>query len=196
MRVKPFVQPRRMIMKRRSVLQFSAIFLALLSGAIAVLPAARADESKDTQALLEALGKSKLTLLDGVRQAAKGGAVAISAKFELEDGKLSLSVYTAGKGLSVPPEQNVLQELSGSPEGEKWMPNVEVFKDVPHVARSSEQLTLMALGKSSLADIIARAQRAQSGTVFSVTPVIRNHTAVTEVLMSDNGDLKKVFQPL
>jgi hypothetical protein len=64
-----------MIMKRRSVLQFSAIFLVLLSGAIAALPAARADDSKDTQALLEALGRSKHTLADGMRQAAKGGAV-------------------------------------------------------------------------------------------------------------------------
>jgi len=187
---------RRMIMKSRARLQLSISFVVLLFGLIALAPIARAEDSKGTQALLEALGKSKLTLLDGVRQAAKGGAVAISAKFELEDGKLSLSVYTAGKGLSVPPEQNVLQELSGSPEGEKWMPNVEVFKDVPHVARSSEQLTLMALGKSSLADIIARAQKAQSGTVFSVTPVIRNHQAVTEVLISDNGNVKKVFQPL
>jgi len=185
-----------MIMKSRAMLQLSISFVVLLFGLIALAPIARAEDSKGTQALLEALGKSKLTLLDGVRQAAKGGAVAISAKFELEDGKLSLSVYTAGKGLSAPPEQNVLQELSGSPEGEKWMPNVEVFKDVPHVARSSEQLTLMALGKSSLADIIARAQKAQSGTVFSVTPVIRNHQAVTEVLISDNGNVKKVFQPL
>src|SRR2546422_10795159 len=196
MGVNRFVKRRRMIMKRRSFLQFSAFFLVLLSGAIAVLPAARADESKDTQALLEALGKSKHTLVDGMRQAAKGGAVPISAKFELEDGKLSLSVYTAGKGLSVPPEQNVLQELSGSPEGEKWTPNVEVFKDVPHVARSSAQLTLMALGKSSLADIIRRAQKAQSGTVFSVTPMIRDRTAVTEVLISDHGKVQKVLQPL
>ena len=183
-------------MKRRSVLQFSAIFLVLLSGAIAALPAARADDSKDTQALIEAWGKSKHTLADGMRQAAKGGAVPISAKFELEDGKLSLSVYTAGKGLSVPPEQNVLQELSGSPEGEKWTPSVEVFKDVPHVARSSAQLTLLALGNHSLADIIARAQKVQSGTVFSVTPMIRDHTAVTEVLMSDHGKVQKVLLPL
>src|SRR5438132_978910 len=190
MRVKPFVQRRRMIMKRRSVLQFNAIFLVLLSGAIAVLPAARADESKDTQALLEALGKSKHTLSDGVRQAAKGSAVPISAKFELEDGKLSLSVYTAGKGLSVAPEKNVLQELSGSPEEEKWMPKVEVFKDVPHVARSAEQLTLMALGRKSLVDTIAQVEKTQSGTVFSVTPIIRNHKPVVEVLVADNGKVK------
>ena len=176
--------------------QLSISFVVLLFGLIGLAPITGAEDSKDTQALLEALGKSKLTVLDGVRQAAKGGAVPISAKFELEDGKLSLSVYTAGKGLSVPPEQNVLQELSGSPEGEKWTPNVEVFKDVAHVARSSAQLTLMALGKSSLADIIGRAQKAQSGTVFSVTPMIRDRTAVTEVLISDHGKVQKVLQPL
>ena len=180
-------------MKRQSVLSLTAVLLMTMFG---VTPVASAEDSKDAQALLEALGKSKHTLLDGVRQAAKGGAVPISAKFELEDGKLSLSVYTAGKGLSVPPEQNVLQELSGSPEGDKWTPNVEVFKDVPHVARSSEQLTLMVLGKASLTNIIARVQKTQSGTVFSVTPVIRNHRAVAEVLVADDGKVKKVFQPL
>src|SRR3989441_11325710 len=196
MRVKPFVQPRRMIMKLRSVLQFSAFFLVLLSGAIAALPAARADESKDTQALLEALGKSKHTLANGMRQAAKGGAVPISAKFELEDGKLSLSVYTAEKGLSVIPEKNVLQELSGRPEQGKWEPKVEVFKDVPHVARSSQQLTLMALGKTSLVQIIERVEKSQSGTVFSVTPVIRNHKPVAEVLVTDKGKVTRLMQPL
>ena len=183
-------------MKRRSVLTASAMLVATMFGLIAAVPVVNADDSKDTKALLEALGKTKHTLIDGVRQAAKGGAVAISAKFELEDGKLSLSVYTAEKGLSVPPEQNVLQELSGSPERDKWEPSVEVFKDVPHVARSSQQLTLMALGKSSLADIIARARKTQSGTVFSVTPVIRNHKPVAEVLVADKGKVKKLIQPL
>src|SRR6267378_806397 len=183
-------------MKGRAMWPLSISFAVLLFGLIALAPLAGADDSKDTQALLEALGKSKLTLSDGVRQAEKGGAVPISAKFELEDGKLSLSVYTAGKGLSVPPEQNVLQELSGSPEQDKWQPTVEVFKDVPHVARSSQQLTLMALGKSSLANIIARARKTQSGTVFSVTPVMRNHKPVAEVLVADKGKVKKLIQPL
>jgi hypothetical protein len=156
---------------------------------------APAADPKETQALLKALSKSKLTLLEGVQQAAKGNAAPISAKFELEDGKLSLSVYTAEKGLAVEPEKNVLQELAGSPEGE-WKPNVEVFKDVPHVARSSEQLTLMALGKASLADVIERVGKSQSGTVFSVTPVIRNHKPVAEVLVAEKGKVRKVYQPL
>src|SRR5213595_3186143 len=159
-------------------------------------PARAEGDSKELQAVAQALGKSKLSLLAGIRQASQGSAKAISAKFELEDGKLSLSVYTAEKGLAVPAEKNVLQELSGSPEQDKWTPNVEVFKDVPHVARSSEQLTLMALGKASLTNIIARVQKTQSGTVFSVTPVIRIHRAVAEVLVADDGKVKKVLQPL
>jgi len=183
-------------MKRRSVFSMSAILVVTMFGVITAMPVVSAEDSKGTQALLEALGKSKHTLLDGVQVATKGGAVPISAKFELEDGKLSLSVYTVGKGLSVAPERNVLQELSGSPEQDKWEPKVEVFKDVPHVARSSEQLTLMALGKSSLADTIARVQKTQSGTVFSVTPIIRNHKPVAEVLVAEKGKVKKVIQPL
>src|SRR3989440_1252105 len=173
---------KEIAMKGRTVLSASALLLA------AIFPLlANAEEPKDTLALLDALSKSKLTLSDGVRQAAKKPAVPISAKFELEDGKLSLSVYTAEKGLAVEPEKNVLQELSGSPEHDKWEPKVEVFKDVPHVARSSEQLTLMALGKSSLADIIARVEKTQTGTVFSVTPAIRNHKPVAEVLVAEKG---------
>ena len=178
-------------MKRRSVLSASAIVFAAMFPLLA-----NADESKDTQALVAALAKSKLTLSEGMRQATKSPGVPISAKFELEDGKLSLSVYTAEKGLAVEPEKNVLQELSGSPEQDKWEPKVEVFKDVPHVARSSEQLTLMALGKSSLADIIARVEKTQQGTVFSVTPTIRNHKPVAEVLVAEKGKVKKLFQPL
>jgi len=173
----------------------AALMMAFLA-ATAASPMAGAEDPKETQALLAALPQSKLTLLDGVRQSAKGSAVPISAKFELEDGKLSLSVYTAEKGLSVIPEKNVLQELSGSPTENKWEPKVEVFKDVPHVARSSQQLTLMALGKASLVQIIERVEKSQSGTVFSVTPVIRNHKPMAEVLVADKGKVSRLMQPL
>jgi hypothetical protein len=54
----------------------------------------------------------------------------------------------------------------------------------------------MALGKASLADIIARVQEKQPGTVFSVTPIIRNHKPVAEVHVADQGKVKKLLQPL
>jgi len=155
-----------------------------------------AEEGGDTGALVQALGKSKVTLLAGMRQAAQGKATVISAKFEMEDGKLSLSVYTAEKGLAVPAEENVLQELSGSPEQDKWTPQTEIFKDVPHVSRSAEQLTLVALAHKSLPAIVAEVQKSQKGTVFSVTPTVRDHRAVAVILIAQKGKVVTVNRPL
>src|SRR6266513_1463473 len=168
----------------------------VVAGSLGWQPARAEGDSKELQAVAQALGKSKLSLLAGIRQASQGSAKAISAKFELEDGKLSLSVYTAEKGLAVPAEKNVLQELSGSPEQDKWAPKTEVFKDVPHVARSAEQLAVMSLGRKSLAAIIAEVRKTHPGTVFSITPTIRNHKPVAVVLVAQKGKVTTVTQPL
>lgn len=143
----------------------------------------------DDTKLIAALTKSLHTLEAGIKQAAaKAPEAAISAKFELDDkGELSLSVYVAEKGLNVDAEHNVLEELSGSPTSEKWTAETEVFKDVEHVARSAEQLTIVALSKMPLVDIIAKAQKDQPGTVYSVTPNMRDRKAVFVVLVADKG---------
>lgn len=162
---------------------------AMLSGAaLAVNPAFSADSGHDQAALVKALAQSKHSLMDGLRQATKPPEVPISAKFEFDDaGKLSLSVYTAEKGVTVEPEKNVLKELSGSPAQDKWTPGTEVFKDVPHVARSSQQLTLMSVSKLTLADIVAKTQKEHGGSVLSVAPVMRDRKPVFVVLVSDKG---------
>src|SRR4051812_40092689 len=77
-----------------------AATVAVLALGSALTQSANAKEGEN-EALVQELGKTKISLLDGIRQAAAGSAAAISAKFELEDGKLSLSVYTAEKGLGV-----------------------------------------------------------------------------------------------
>ena len=148
--------------------------------------------------LLPLLSKSKQTLAAGVQQAAaKSPEAAISAKFELDDdGKLSLSVYTAEKGLGVDAEHNVLKEVAGSPEVQPWKTEVEVFKDVEHVARASEQLTLMALSKFSLLDIIKKAEKDQPGTVFSITPVLRERKPQFVVLVAAEGKVVELAYDL
>lgn len=159
-----------------------------------VTPMTWAGDEGDNAALLQALPKSKLTLAEGLRQSTKGAEVPISAKFELDDNKqLSLSVYTAEKGLAVDTEHNVLKELAGSPEQTPWTPKAEVFKDIPHVARASGHLTITALAKHSLADIIARAQKEHTGMVFSIVPVVHDGKPVYEVLVADKG---KVYEYL
>lgn len=180
--------------ERRYVFPLIAAFV--VAGSLGWQSTRAEGDSKELQAVAQALGKSKLTLAQGINQAARGSAVAISAKFELEDGKLSLSVYTAEKGLTVPSEKNVLQELSGSPEQEKWTPQTEVFKDVEHVARSAEQLAVMSLGRKSLAAVIAEVQKTHRGTVFSITPAIKNHKPIAVVLIAQKGKVTTVTQPL
>jgi hypothetical protein len=163
--------------------------------ALVVAPPSHAKEYNDeeTTALLKVLNNSKVSLADGVRQMSKGGEAPISAKFELDDSKkLSLSVYTAEKGLAQEPEHNVLKEFSGNPEQTPWSPQAEVFKDLEHVSRASEHLTLMALSKDSLAEIIAMAQRQHAGMAFSAIPEVQNHRPVLVVLLADKGKVSEV----
>jgi hypothetical protein len=160
--------------------------MATTLASFAVLGAAIATPTRSDD-LLQALSKSKHSLVDGIKQLSKAPTEAISAKFELEDGKLSLSVYTVAKGLDVDAEHNVLQEVAGSPEADAWTPEAEVFKDVEHVSRSSTQLTLMSLSKLSLLDVLKKAEKDQTGTAYSITPVLQGRKAVFSVLVAAQG---------
>ena len=163
-------------------LSCSLLPIALTLGA--AFAGASARERDD---LLDALPRSKHSLADGLRQCAKGSEAAISAKFEIEDGKFSLSVYTAEKGLATDAEHNVLKESSGSPEADAWKPEVETFTDVAHVARAAQQLTLMALSAAPLVDVVEKAAKEHAGIVYSITPTLRDRKPMFVVLVADGG---------
>jgi hypothetical protein len=175
----------------KNVMMSVGLILGLLAlGALSLQVGAQENEYG---ALLKVLPNSKHQLADGIRQATKSTEVPISAKFELDDnGKLSLSIYTAEKGLASDAESNVLKELSGSPESAQWSPEVEVFKDPEHLKRSAEQQTLMALSTFSLLDIIARAEKEQRGRVFSVTLVVRDRKPEFVVLVADRDKVNEL----
>jgi hypothetical protein len=149
--------------------------------------AAETYKAADFAALLKELPKAKVSLADGVKQLSKAPETAISGKFELEDGKLSLSVYTVEKGLAVDAEHNVLKEYAGSPEKAPWKASAETFKDVEHVSRASMQLTLMTISSASLSDIIQQAGKDQKGTIFSAKPKSGDRKQFVEVLVADQG---------
>jgi hypothetical protein len=160
--------------------------------AVGIATIAWSEESEDRAKLLSALPASKLTLADGIREAEKTKGAAISAKFELDHGgKLSLSVYTAGKGFAADAEHNVLQEHAGSPEATPWKFESEVFEDVPHVARSAQQLTLASLATASLLDVATKAEKAGKGTVLSVTPRVRDRKGVYVVETAADGKVSE-----
>lgn len=171
----------------------AALVSAALTVAVSQSSFAKQYDDEETTALLRVLNNSKVSIAEGVQQLTKGGEAAISAKYELDDNKkLSLSVYTAEKGLAQDAEHNVLKEFSGSPEQTPWSPQAEVFKDIPHAARASGHLTLMALAKHSLADFITMAQNQHRGKVFSAIPEVENHRPVLVVLIADKDKVNEV----
>jgi len=154
---------------------------------VLLLAAPAAPGERDHTALLKALPRAQQTLAQGLAATPEPEAV-ISAKFELgKDGTLLLSVYTAGKGVLVDAEHNELKEYLGSAERERWTPDVEVFDDAPHVARSATQLTAMSLSPFGLDAILAKAERKGIGRPFSITPVIeeRRPCCVVEIAGPD-----------
>ncbi|MBI4231144.1 MAG: hypothetical protein HY608_09950 [Planctomycetes bacterium] len=132
-------------------------------------------------------GCSQHTLAEAIR-ALPEGETAISAKYEFHDGHLALSVYSAGRGLASDAEHNVLKEYLGDPATERWAPDVEIFGDVAHVARSAEQFTLISLASITLADMVARAETETGGHTISITPVLRERTGYFRVRLIAHGD--------
>jgi len=140
-------------------------------------------QEKDASVLINRLKESKLSLIDGIRQAEKAYGPAISAKFEMKGDKLMLSVYTAKDGLGKDSEHNTLMELIGDATQVQWTPETEVFEDKPHIARSAMHLTAMQLTKMTLADVVKRASTQQQGTVYSVIPAVREGKSVFDVMV-------------
>lgn len=151
--------------------------LALLCCSVVRAGAADANDP----ALLSSLKSAKLTLADGVAQAEKQNGPAISAKFEVEDGKFWLSVYTAKAGLKNDAEHNELIELKGEASAAKWTPATEVFEDKKHLTRSAMQLTLVQASKLSLVDAIKKAGATQAGTVYSAIPAVKDGNPVFDI---------------
>ncbi len=150
------------------------------------------EHEKDTGALLSVISQSKVSLADGIRAATKGTEVPISAKFELDDkGKISLSVYTAEKGLSADAQNNVFKEISGSPESPTWNPESEVIKDEGDLKAAKEQLTVLSKGKVSLLDVVEKATKEHQGTVMAAMPENEDNKSVCEVRIAQNGKVSE-----
>jgi hypothetical protein len=148
------------------------------------------DEAKpgaNDSALVALLPSSKIGLAEGIALAERKGGTAISAKFELEDGKLSLSVYTAKAGIDADAEHNVLAELSGDPTQPAWQAKEQVFADIKHITRAAYHLTLVQRSRMSLASVIAKALAKQPGQVYAVEPGIHERSPVFHVAIATAG---------
>jgi len=166
-----------------------AIALTALAGSFGASAAEGTDE-----ALLKALPGAKITLLQGIAQVAKGAEVATEAKYEMDKGKLALTVYTSSKGFETAAEDNAFNEYGGDATGATWKPDKEVFADLKHIARSAQYHTLLSMTKQTIPAIIQKAS--PQGMVFSVKEKIRNGKPVFEVMTAQGAAAKTSFYDL
>jgi hypothetical protein len=172
---------------RLALLRWIHMYARLMTSMIAtfsLLSTAHAADSADAETVSR-LDQSKHTLVEGIRQAAKTHGPAISAKFEFEDGKLWLSVYTAQDGIAADAEHNKLVELKGEPDKAAWSPGVEVFEDKKHLTRAAMQLTLLQLSRLDLAALIEKAASSAKGIPYSAVPAVRNGKPVLMVKFAE-----------
>jgi len=146
----------------------------------AAQPPAKAELAKAVQGAKVALAKG----LD----AAKSAGNPISGKFEMEDGKLQLSVYTAKAGKFY---EVALDHATGK------VAKSEEITAGDDLKAAKEQSEAMAKAKISLATAAARAVKANGGFhAVSATPSIKDGHGVASIEMVKGDEWKTVSEPL
>ena len=137
--------------------------------------------------LAKALLDARVSLERGLAASSSHGQ-AISAKFEMEEGKLQLSVYTLkeGKYFEVIVDHNSGKVVKAEP----------ITEDEDYTAAQS-QTAAMAKAKGSLRAAVEKALRDNAGfRAVSVTPSLKDGRAVADVALAKGEELKTVSVPL
>jgi len=157
---------------------FVAAFLA------SVAFAAPAEEKGD---LAGSMKEAKVSLERGIA-ASKSSGTPISAKYELEDGQLQLSVYTA-KGDSF--SEVIVDHKTG-----------KVSKSTPitggdDLTAAKSQSEAIGSAKTTLEAAVAKAVKANKGyRAVSATPSVKGGRPVAEIMLMKGARSRTVSQPL
>jgi hypothetical protein len=152
----------------------------------AVGATARAEESNP--AALGAAMKNATATLQGGLRASEAQGTPISAKFEIEDGKLQLSVYTI-KG-------NDFMEVVADPQTGA-IAKAEKITDAGDLKEAAEQKAAMAKAKVPLLTATETAVKANAGSrAVSIVPELKSGQATAEVTLLQGTTFKKVTEKL
>ena len=152
----------------------------------AVGTTARAEEGNPA-ALAAAMKNATATLHGGLR-ASEAQGTPISAKFEVEDGKLQLSVYTM-QGDSF--TEVVADANTGA------IKEAETIKEADDLKEATEQKAAMAKAKVPLLTAAETAVSANAGfRAVSIYPQMQNGNPTAEVTLLQGTTFKKVMQKL
>lgn len=140
----------------------------------------------DPAALAVALKDTTATLQGGLK-ASESQGIPISAKFEIEKGKLQLSIYTMkNDGFT----EVVADPKTGATEAEK-------ITDADDLKAATSQKAAMAMARVPLLAAAENAVKTNTGSrAVSVYPRLQNGHPVAEVTLLQGTKMKKVTEKL
>lgn len=144
-------------------------------------------DDKGHAELDKALKGARVSLEKGLLASQREGKP-ISGKFEVEEGRLQLSIYTV-KGDKF--SEVIVDHKTGN------ISKVEAITGGDDLTAAKTQGAAMAKVKKSLDTIVAQAAKANKGyRPVSVVPVIRDGRPVAEVTLANDGEFKIVSEKL
>jgi hypothetical protein len=159
------------------------VLMTIVSLTLAGLCSAWSAEQDDA-ALIKAVSNAKVTLQEGLTAGEREGRP-ISGKFEMEDGKLQLSIYTekAGKYFEV-----IVNHMTGS------VAKTEPITEGDDLADAKAQSGAMAKAKTDLKSATSRA--AIGSRAVAVSPDLKDGHPVASVSFVKGGKLQTAIEPL
>jgi hypothetical protein len=166
-------------MTRREVLRATALGVVLVPGAAVFdRPAFAIGPDQEQAELANALGEAKVSLQQAL-VASESEGQPISGKFEVEDGKLQLSVYTAkdGKFFEV-----IVDHMTGK------IAKVEPIDEGEDLSHAKSQKAAMDRAKVKLADAAVKSMGQAKGSsgdvgVVSVMPQLQNDRPEAKIIL-------------
>jgi hypothetical protein len=150
-------------------------------------PAPASAQDEDVAALAAALKDIAFTLQDALKLSEKEGQP-ISAQFEIDDGKLQVSIYTSKGGEFV--------EVIADPKTSA-MVRSEKITDDDELSEAADQKAAMAKAKISLLAATDAAVKDNAGSrAIAVFPDLRDDHAVAEVTLLQGTTEKKITEKL
>ena len=167
----------------RSILAATVVGLVTAT----LIPARAADTEKERAELATALKDAKATLEGGLKISEREGKP-ISAKFEVEDGKLQLSVYTL--------KDNDFSEVVADPQTGA-ITKAEKITDKEDIEAAAKQKAAMEKAKLTLLAATEQAVKANAGfRAVSIFPAMEGGHPAASVTLLQNVTYKTVVEKL
>jgi len=146
-----------------------------------------AENKEDAALLAKSVAEASVSLDQGLKASEREGTP-ISAKYEMEDGALQLSVYTM-KGDKF--SEVIVDPKSGAIE------KAEPITDADDLKHAKTQSQAMAKAKAALDDAVQAAVKANVGyRAVSVVPTVKSGTPVADITLMKGEAVKKVSKKL